>query len=231
MRRAAPLLLVAMSLCLAAATTGCGVRLFGGPSVEQPDYTPDVAWSPASGTTASMNASTAAEAMLPRFAATGALSDVTATGSRDVTMPPVGGLRITRIAQRYRVDTASSSLKPMGWYDIAVTAGGRTVGVFAMKRTGQGWEYCASGYTASWWGWDMYKIAALPGDLVELRLVSGTGPLSWYIVRTTTGEYAFPSVHMGPVSIAKPRTDEWKRIEIRAYPMEAVFSRIRWDGC
>ena len=91
--------------------------------------------------------------------------------------------------------------------------------------------YSDDGYPATWWGWDRYPAGAHCSSH-DSRIPARCGAQDnwvWYVVNTNGDEFAFPAVHMGPVSIAPQGSSDWVKVEIKPYPVDAVFQRIRWD--
>ena len=139
-------------------------------------------------------------------------------------MPPAGSLRLDSMVEEYRPSSDGTRLRGTGQFDVAVTSADGALGTFVMRKGPSSWMYSDDGYPATWWGWDRYPLRPLLKPDSRIQLVWGAGQLVWYVVNTNGDEFAFPAVHMGPVSIAPQGSSDWVKVEIKPYPVDAVFS-------
>jgi len=210
---------------LATSLAGCGWTI---PHDLSPDYHSYARWTAAPEADRSADPTSAALALLPRFARTGQFSIFSPDGGAGLAKaPPADRLRVELIVPEYRIAPSGRQLEPMDQYEVSVTGGGGTLGVFGLRRTAGGWLYSTESYPQNWFYWDMEAIRRMSPHPRRLRLVPLTSPLSWWVVDDAAGSYAYPSLNMNYVYIAPLGSDTWERVEMRKYKVEAIYSRMR----
>jgi hypothetical protein len=224
-RRVLLLLFAFVAVFAASVLIPANLGLLPWPFPHAPDYEmSSVEWTPLAGVSGSADATAAARRVLarsedPEIRRYGLSPSSESTSGFAIALMP-----------HYRPGTHSTG---RGVYDSLLETGVRlyrgspaaVTRSFLLKHVSNGWLYSAYG-SGVYWQIDMGDLRKIAAGAVDYRFVHASDALSWYVVRSRTGDFAFPSAHMGMVYAVQPWSTRWISPDPGRYPPDVVYDNI-----
>lgn len=234
--------LLVIMVALSAACSGHGPDagapgVFSVPVEVSPSVRVDTKWSACPELSSEDSTQAAAEGLIERYR-TDSMGEWTMARAKDdfVQVTKETTLTVASLLPEVTLPAASDGLqaeKPVFTGVVNVLVGGPegSIDTFAIRRADGGWLY-GEGYSSAWLVHDLSLVTNLAGGAVgDLRFFPASSQLGWLIFTYEGADWAVPTVHMGPVSILRPGSSQWERVQHRLYPLDSIWSRMRWDGC